>query len=1491
MRVGELVSFNDEDFFEGAVQLSWVYKNPAKAREAASAFVFHGPRYHGADDAAQEGLEEQHRLKDSASVVNDLVESILAGRRGEERNPFWLAVAGYGSGKSHLASAIATLLEDPRASSAQQVVANVARADEQIGSALSTGVEQLNKPALVICLDGMAGFHLGDALTQAVYTRLDQHGVDAGAIRDLSPRFQIAEQFVERNYAIRQEAFAQRLPGMDATAICERLRRNDEQTYAEVDALYTEANGSPIPVTGQESVQDLLQALCDIYCDSDGPFSSVVILFDELGRYLEYAAEKPHLAGDAALQQLFQGVQDNPDKLRFVGFIQYELKAYLRRFSSNNMQQLLRYITRFDSAEKIYLSTNLETIFAHIIGKNEDALSDVWQRSRADELSKASWQRLDSTLPNISRYPVWHQEERFNQVIARGCWPLHPLATWFLTRQSDVVQSRSAMTFIKETLEEISSEQALQDGRLRQVSAAELLLNRLLPEVLAAEQHTGSNVAENLQLLLEKLRGHLNIEEKLTLAGVAILEKIRLGKQSLETVDQLLCEATALPRTQLKSALQRLSSELGALEWNEDLGQYELISDATTRGQFQQWLRQRLSDASCDAIANLFQARGLAECGLGDIETDFAAKNDINTPDWRFQATPATAGSLSTSLDNAFKAWQSAESPRDAKGQVIYLYIHPDDDLPAIDQQINDLFDAHLNKANCAAAPIWVIGIFDSSGNIAEHLWRIHVFDERLSSEERERFRRFIPEERERSTQSLTERVKETIKERRYWIAGMADVPQSRLKAVGEAIFKHVYPEVLPFPFDGFASSSGGGAADAMQLTRNLITRQVDGAWLQAQPKRLQNRVKALLVNNWQALKSSGELSEPQEPQIKKVFEELKQAHSDDPQRSLWQSYQLLIGPPYGMNASSAAVLLGLLIAGSHPPRRIEQNGKPVTAGDWVNAASPKQQSKHFLQQEILKQSSLRFLAEDAESRWRSLLSNWENEQNLQKLVEYQKHAAQMQQEEPIPEAMEGLYGYLRDRSQAALEKLNTRQRELDEWEEGLERATRQNNVAEMLRIGSKLLRSKRNMEDSPEWDNHPFISTCENLLAYARSIIGEHIGDWIFKQSCHNAAEVSNFRHKMEKAVKSLKELGFQHEAETLEKQVQHITYRIEQRQAFQLTLDESDDYPRQPDPNPSTPVKELRDQIRRGDDLINAVKQASNALQKQEIDSRVNAIWQRQDKLRRALEEQEQQLAELFSLQIDCEADLREALSKAESLRDLFAQTKDYDDIQEAVLQLSRIVEDLATWEHGDISPERLEELLNQQIPAQAKQLTDELQDKEIDPVWDLHSIYQTLAQERVNAAYRRSYEWVNPRLDLIDSIEQRDYQACHSLEQELLAAPSYLAREDRTHVANLLVAVRKRRAELAEQQRAQHVAEWLSQLPQENEIKSFDLRQAEELLRQLESPPEQLNNQEYNQLKPLKEAATARYDELSIEDIIRRIMRLSEERRKELLARLSH
>jgi hypothetical protein len=319
MKIGDVVRFQEERFFNGAVQLGWVQQQRQLAEEVARAFVFHGPRYHGADDTGGEDLQSSYRLVDTASFVLRLLRARDQARGGADINPFWLAIAGYGSGKSHLSVTLTELLSDPAGSTAESVLRQLQHADAGIAAEAQGVLEAQEKPMLVLPVDGSAGsFHLGSALSRTVFSQLARAGVDADAVRALSPRFETASDFVERNCALRAESFGRHLPGRGVEAILAALAGQDEEVFDAVNEVYLEANGHPIPIEGQESAQALLETLATHYCGDQGPFSHILVLFDELGLFLEHAAEHPERAGARALQEIFQGVQDNRSRIHFL---------------------------------------------------------------------------------------------------------------------------------------------------------------------------------------------------------------------------------------------------------------------------------------------------------------------------------------------------------------------------------------------------------------------------------------------------------------------------------------------------------------------------------------------------------------------------------------------------------------------------------------------------------------------------------------------------------------------------------------------------------------------------------------------------------------------------------------------------------------------------------------------------------------------------------------------------------------------------------------------------------------------------------------------------------------------------------------------------------------------------------------------------------------------------------------------------------------------
>ena len=96
MRIGDIVEFDKKRYFGGAVQANWFYEED-KAMAIAQSYVFHGPKYHGVEES--EAQDRRYKLYDTASYAKKLITMV----DDPDRNNFCMTIAGYGTGKSHLA--------------------------------------------------------------------------------------------------------------------------------------------------------------------------------------------------------------------------------------------------------------------------------------------------------------------------------------------------------------------------------------------------------------------------------------------------------------------------------------------------------------------------------------------------------------------------------------------------------------------------------------------------------------------------------------------------------------------------------------------------------------------------------------------------------------------------------------------------------------------------------------------------------------------------------------------------------------------------------------------------------------------------------------------------------------------------------------------------------------------------------------------------------------------------------------------------------------------------------------------------------------------------------------------------------------------------------------------------------------------------------------------------------------------------------------------
>lgn len=1492
MLLGDLVSFKSDRFFEGAVQLRWVEERKEKAADAAEHFVFHGPRYHGVSQDESDGVSSAYKLKDTATLFMEFVEALALGE-GANANPFTLVVAGYGSGKSHFALTLAKFLMAPSELLAGKIVRSIIESDAEIGQRVLDLLEKVEKPSLVVTLDGMSNFHLGSELSRAVLRQLKSSNLDLGPILELSPRFGYAQDFVKRNYEIRKDDFEKNslLKGRDKDIICGALQENDDEVYQVVDDIYFKANGTRIPVEGRESAQDLINTVCESYCGENGYYSNLVILFDEFGRYLEYAAEKPWLAGDSALQQIFQGVQDNATHTRFVGFIQYELKAYLNRFSQKELSQLQRYITRFDSAQKLFLSTNLETLFAHLIEKKDTARLNALLEEESNRLAaNETHALLCQNLPGSNKFPVWKDSKQFNQVIVKGCWPLHPLTTWFLTRQQDIVQTRSALTFIKDVIEGASRKNIeTEKSRLFTISPADLVLRSMLQEITAAERAQGGVIAETLCSLLEKYKARLNEPQRLVLAGIMVLDKLRVATKDKAQIDKLLQLCTDLNSRALDEALSYLINEIGVVEWNRDLCQYELIADAATRGQFQQVLKRKLLALDGSKIGELFAARGRIVGGIGDIETDFAESKDISSRDWCFSALFVHSANYLDNVSRAFEEWSSTEDHDEAKGRVLYLYLGPLEDPGHYLTKSRELLNRLLCAKGVKAAPVWTVAIHDKEGAISENLSRFHVLEDKFLPDEVEKYRRFLPEERDRTLRVLRDEIQQAVQQRVSSVAGLDSVTEKRLKLTAQWIFEQIYASVLPFPFDGFQNKTGSGPKECLQLTRALVGRQVSFDWIATQATQIQNRVNRLFVKSWQVLGNDGKIT--LKPGLKdlaalldKIEETLKQ-----PSSSLYEAYRLLFLPPYGFNSSSAGLIIGLVLAREIPPRALIYNGENIGVQEWLLRAFPKGGKVSF-DKSCLKSTRVIFLSEDSLHRWKMIIANLESEENLRKKIELFAAAKKLKRAEQVPETLLGRFEYLTEKVADAEHRFAEHVKKVQTLERSLEVALQRNDIVSIIRWGSDLKRLHREMESESElWGTDDFGEVI-GLVSEAMKFLDNRVPEWVVLETCNGYGQLNPFRFKMEKTAENLVVLGLETEASLVENHKNRIISQIETRIKYETSITSAQDLVRQPLPSKGVAAWKLKEEIKICDSSLENLKKAYSAVGGPDIAKLIEQVQSRRKSASQCIEEQKKDLSAICDLKISSPQTIAMVRTKLTGLAAVFKGTPDEDYLADMNKQLDIFLGDMNAWGSAILSPEDTDRALSERIAERCNNLRSQVEAEEMEQIWDFEEVYTSYKESLVNERWEQSRKWLATVKPDLSALNTWSLTQCQKQLIAISDPPKFLSVQHAEEIDRLAKEISQRAKNLKEKEREDAALNWLEGIRGQVKIlEKLSGADCERLLRALEKLPEFISEKEMSQVVALRSLLTQRQDELDVNSIIDRIRNLRDELKLELLREL--
>jgi hypothetical protein len=1142
----DVVRFRGDRLFNGAVNMDWFETDPNRRDLASSSFVFHGPAYHGISQK-DIGISHGHNLIDTANFTR----SIIRQCHGLDDQSFTLAIAGYGTGKSHLGLTLATLLSKPDTETATQILESIESVDREIGLETRNLITANTKPCLVVALNGMQNFDLTAEITRQILTQIKARNLDIRPIDELRPRFAQAINLIKMATA-NQDLMTELINSCNLDSIDDVLTQlgdQDDGVYKNVHKVLADKN-IQITALGGESIRDVLDVTTREYCGDDKPFQSLLVLFDEFGRYTEFATIRSHIAGSGVLQDLFEGIQNNSNTASFVGFIQFELNAYVQRVNPEYRNEILRYVTRYQSANRKYLSINLETLIASLFEKKNPVLLDQWfENDESKQVSADIAGNISHWFPQSHNHRLWSDENQFHTVIRKGCWPLSAYSTWFLYHLAAAgkhLQERSALALLNDAYTR-SQGMELTENLKWSMAPVDLWSESLHQELLTSEEGGQQGAIAHAYTSVIARHGVQFESNQLRLLQAIVLASI-MGLKASDKNDAIdaLSNVSGVDLSLATDITRILQDEFNVIEWDESFKEFDILGDAVPRTQFLAFLRQEVANKYDEtAKAALFASKATKWCTLlGDVDCDYADENKITTKEWRFQAVTSNLDVLPMVVKLQSDRWSNAISVDEPRGTIIYCYIEPDRDLNIIKQDVIKLLRAAASQCGLRALPILVVLLQDEEGRLGQYLAELSVLDESISNEKKAIYGNLIPAHSEKTRTVINELVGNLIKARHYITAFEKPIEANRLSRVGTEIFKRIYSTPILFPFDGFSTARGNAATTCQELTSDLLSGKLDWDAVLGKPVQVKNRAVTVLNKAWGIFdKETGKIrNRPTNPILRTISEDWDKTLSSGSKKiTLAKVFRDLCAPPIGANLASAGLFLGVYISPRLDRLSIIRNGQSYAISQWMKDGIFRGK---YIDITGLHEIDLVLTGEEA-SQWESLMSEWAQADTHSSIVSYLDQAILLKSRIPIPPGLEYRVSHLKSRSEQssdAMGKMILRKRSaLSKIDGGI----RKENVGSLAKGAASLSKLIEKLEDEvPLWDTHE-IMELQPEYEEARQYIIQFFPEWIEKQypQSESPDKVGDFKHHMLHGVCTwLEEL----ELDELSKEVQLHTKRV---------------------------------------------------------------------------------------------------------------------------------------------------------------------------------------------------------------------------------------------------------------------------------------------------------------------------------------------------------
>lgn len=1035
MQFGNSVKFEGHRLFSGAIDLDWLFSDLDKAKDVAASYVFHGSQYHAANNL-DDKVVSGHKLTDSISMV----EEVLFALSGENNNML-LAIAGFGAGKSHFALTLSTLLSSVDLNVRNTILSRIIGIDATKGKEILGLLQQDSRPFLVIPVNGMRNANLKDIFFSNINLILDRYNISRRCLYDFDPRFKAIKGFLlsNNNTAI-VDKILKDCGIADRNEFADYMDNFDESVYFNVLSMIKKNGLDYYPPASIGELKDIIISVSSSLCGDIGkPFRGMLIVFDEFGKYMSFAANNEAVAGSGIMQQLFEGIQGSEESSHVVllGLSQLDLIEYQRGTGnlafSNNMN---RYVTRFDAAKRCYLSVCFESLVANLIVKEPiRLLNDNNESSPAlIRMKKSINTFFKSSLDN----QIWSDSTQFVNTVFRGCWPLSPLAVWtlsYITSANNILQQRSGFNILSKLFADYDGREINED--FFPIKPVELYDRGLGDEFYNSEQtfKSADPIAQEYRYLLDRYKSQLSDNELTVLKSIVLSNKLS-SVCSNENEARLLLELlSGLTKKAIIFAIDNLTGKFNALSFNRITNRYEIHSNAVSISEFRKIISDKVHDFRLshseselfEKVAEVIERSpdsvNIRQDIFTRIEPSFASDHNINSIEWGYESRIISGYEYVEKIcsvidlliaDNPVKFYSQ-------KGRVIYAIIPSSISLSEAKEEVKKVLYGFSEKIG-HIIPVMCLLLHDEDNTILNSSLEISVIDE-LSNNDQEKYSTLLPKRKDELFKIIDGKLQEMKLQRNYIYPIETEKP---LRRAGSEIFDVIYPNIIPFEIDGFSSESGNGGvsvADFVAVLAHGIPKWSDFVNLGTKDS---NRASSLLNLCWGCFekKRGSLLKYPANEVISNFFHQLDAELEEKKELDVYNIFETLIKPPYGCNSTQSTLIVFIYL--SYRSGGIDykdKNDETINIDSFVkdkNAFEPR--TKALTKSKWKGIRAVVSIRDDA--KWYTLLNDWSDEKTYKGLILYTIEAEKLRDSNiSIPTAALDQYQKCRNKSDKAIQE------------------------------------------------------------------------------------------------------------------------------------------------------------------------------------------------------------------------------------------------------------------------------------------------------------------------------------------------------------------------------------------------------------------------------------------------------------------------------------